>query len=58
MPVKNLLAIREAMNQTCELGDERFKAIIEASRICRSAPLGRRGDRRLEASRERQVQCL
>lgn len=38
------------------LGDERFKAMIEFRIVRRPAPLGRAGDRKLEAFRERRSQ--
>ncbi|MBE0511245.1 MAG: hypothetical protein IBX49_11065 [Gammaproteobacteria bacterium] len=52
MPERDLVAIREATNKAWALGDERFKAQIEAKTGRRSAPLGRGGDRKSAAFRE------
>ena len=52
MPERDLVAIREATNKAWALGDERFKAQIEAKTGRRSASLGRGGDRKSAAFRE------
>lgn len=54
MPERDLAAIREATNKAWVLGDDRFKAQIEAETGRRSAPLGRGGDRKSAAFRENQ----
>ncbi|WP_028672228.1 transposase [Saccharospirillum impatiens] len=46
MPERDLVAIRESTNKGWVLGDDRFKAQIEAKTGRRSAPLGRGGDRK------------
>ncbi|MDF1615803.1 transposase [Desulfurivibrio dismutans] len=52
MPERDLMAIREATNKAWALGDDRFKAQVEAMTGRRSAPLGRGGDRKSSAFRE------
>jgi putative transposase len=52
MPERALAAIREATNKAWVLGDDRFKAQIEARTGRRSVPLGRGGDRKSAAFRE------
>ncbi|GAA0349706.1 transposase [Bowmanella denitrificans] len=54
MPEQDLAVIREATNKAWVLGDDRFKAQIEARTGRRSSPLGRGGDRKSAAFRERQ----
>lgn len=49
MPERDLLAIRESTNKGWVLGDDRFKAKIEAKTGRRSGPLGRGGDRKSAA---------
>jgi putative transposase len=49
MPERDLVAIRESTNKEWVLGDDRFKAQIEAKTGHRSAPLGRGGDRKSAA---------
>lgn len=49
MPERDLAAIRESTNKGWVLGDDRFKAQIEARTGRRSAPLGRGGDRKSAA---------
>ncbi|BFM12483.1 transposase [Simiduia litorea] len=49
MPERDLTAIREATNKAWALGDDRFKAQIEAKTGRRATPLGRGGDRKSEA---------
>jgi putative transposase len=56
MPERDLVAIRGATNKAWVLGDDRFKAQIEAKSGRRSAPLGRGGDRKSAAFREAQNQ--
>jgi putative transposase len=46
MPERELTAIREATNKTWVLGDDRFKAKIEAKTGLRLVPLGRGGGRK------------
>lgn len=46
MPERDLAAIREATNKAWVLGDDRFKAQIEARTGRRPVPLGRGGDRK------------
>lgn len=46
MPDRELTAIREATNKAWVLGDERFRAKIEATTGRRAVPLGRGGDRK------------
>lgn len=46
MPERDLTAIREATNKAWVLGDDRFKAQIEARTGRRPVPLGRGGDRK------------
>ncbi len=53
---RDLKAIREATNKAWALGDDRFKAQIEAKTGRRSVPLGRGGDRKSAAFRESQNQ--
>ena len=52
MPERDLVAIREATNKAWALGNEQFKAQIEAETGRRTAPLGRGGDRKSVAFRE------
>ena len=52
MPELTLAAIREATNKAWVLGDERFKAQIQARSGRRSGPLRRGGDRKSAAFRE------
>lgn len=52
MPEHDLTAIRDATNKAWVLGDDRFKAQIEAKIGRRTAPLGRGGDRKSLAFRE------
>ena len=52
MPDRDLQAIREATNKAWALGDDRFKAQIEARTGRRPVPLGRGGDRKSVAFRE------
>lgn len=49
---RELTAIREATNKAWVLGDDRFKAKIEAKTGRRSVPLGRGGDRKSAEYRE------
>ena len=56
MPERDLAAIRETMNKAWVLGDDRFKAKIEAKTGRRPVPLGRGGDRKSRAFRESQNQ--
>jgi putative transposase len=49
MPERDLVAIRESTNKGWVLGDDRFKAQIEAKTGRRSASLGRGGDRKSAA---------
>ena len=46
MPERELMTIREATNKAWVLGDDRFKAKIEAKTGRRAVPLGRGGDRK------------
>ena len=46
MPEQELTAIREATNKAWVLGNDRFKAKIEAKTGRRAVPLGRGGDRK------------
>lgn len=46
MPERELTAIREATNKAWVLGDERFRAKIEAKTGWRAVPVGRGGDRK------------
>jgi len=52
MQERDLAVIREATNKTWVLGDDRFKAQIEAKTGRRPAPLGRGGDRKSATFRE------
>ncbi len=52
MPERTLAAIREATNKSWALGDDRFKAQIEAETGRRSVPLGRGGDRKSASFRQ------
>jgi putative transposase len=52
MAERDLTAIREATNKAWALGDDRFKAKIEARTGRRSVPLGRGGDRKSAQYRE------
>jgi putative transposase len=52
MPERDLAAIRDATNKAWALGDDRFKAQIEARTGRRSVPLGRGGDRKSAAFKE------
>jgi len=52
MPERELTAIREATNKAWVLGDDRFKAKIEAKTGWRAVPLGRGGDRKSAEYRE------
>lgn len=52
MPERDLAAIREATNKAWVLGDDRFKAQIEAKTGRRPAPMGRGGDRKSAAFRK------
>lgn len=52
MAERDLTAIREATNKAWALGDDRFKAKIEAKTGRRSVPLGRGGDRKSAQYRE------
>lgn len=52
MPERDLTAIREATNKAWVLGDDRFKAQIEAKTGRRAVPLRRGGDRRSAEYRE------
>lgn len=52
MPERELTAIREATNKAWVLGDDRFKAKIEAKTGRRAVPLGRGGDRKSVEYRE------
>jgi putative transposase len=52
MPERDLAVIREATNKTWVLGDDRFKAQIEAKTGRRPAPLGQGGDRKSAVFRE------
>jgi len=52
MPERELTAIREATNKAWVLGDDRFKAKIEAKTGRRAVPLGRGGDRKSAEYRE------
>ena len=52
MPDRDLAAIREATNKAWALGDDRFKAQIEAKTGRRPVLLGRGGDRKSVAFRE------
>lgn len=54
VPERDLKAIREATNKAWALGDDLFKARIEAQTGRRSVPLGRGGDRKSAAFRESQ----
>jgi len=58
MPERVLTAIRDATNKGWVLGNDRFKAQIEAKTGRRTIPLGRGGDRRSEAYRENKDQLL
>jgi len=58
MPERELTAIRDATNKGWVLGNDRFKAQIEAKTGRRTIPLGRGGDRRSEAYRENKDQLL
>ena len=49
MPERDLTLIRESTHKAWVLGDDRFKAQIEAATGRRSAPMGRGGDRRSAA---------
>ena len=51
MPERDLVAIQEATNRAWVLGDDRFKAQIEAKAGRRPAPLWRGGDRKSVAFR-------
>lgn len=53
IPDWELSEIREASNKAWVLGNDRFKAQIEATTGRRSSPLGRGGDRKSEAFRDR-----
>jgi putative transposase len=52
MPERELTAIREATNKAWVLGDDRFKAKIEAKTVRRAVPIGRGGDRKSAEYRE------
>jgi putative transposase len=52
IPERELAAIREATNKAWALGDDRFKAQIEAGTGRRPVPLGRGGDRKSTKYRE------
>lgn len=52
MPERELTAIREATNKAWVLGNDRFKAKIEAKTGRRAVPLGRGGDRKSAEYRE------
>lgn len=52
MPERDLAAIRQATNKAWVLGDDRFKAQIEARTGRRPVPSGRGGDRKSAAFRE------
>lgn len=52
MPEWDVSAIREATNKSWVLGDDRFKAQIEATTGRRVMPMGRGGDRKSAAFRE------
>ena len=56
MPERELTAIREATNKAWVLGDDRFKANIEAKTGRRAILLGRGGDRKSAEYREAQNQ--
>ena len=56
MPERDLAAIRETTNKAWVLGDDRFKAKIEAKTGRRPVPLGRGGDRKSRTFRESQNQ--
>lgn len=56
MSERDLAAIREAANKAWVLGDDRFKAQIEAKTGRRPVPLGRGGDRKSVVFRESQNQ--
>jgi putative transposase len=51
MPERDLTAIREATNKAWVLGDDRFKAQIEAKTGRQPEPIGRGGDRKSTAYR-------
>ena len=51
MSERDLAAIREATNRAWALGDDRFKAQIEAKTGRRASPSGRGGDRKSDAFR-------
>lgn len=52
MAERDLMAIREATNKAWALGDNKFKAQIEAKTGRRAVPLGRGGDRKSEKYRK------
>jgi putative transposase len=52
MPGRDLTATREATKKAWVLGDDRFKAEIEAKTGRRAVPLGRGGDRKSSGYRE------
>ena len=56
MAEHELKTIRDASNKAWVLGDDRFKAQIEASTGRRAVPLGRGGDRKSEKYREAENQ--
>ncbi|MEH6491689.1 hypothetical protein [Halopseudomonas sp.] len=58
MPERVLTAIRDTTNKGWVLGNDRFKAQIEARTGRRTTPLGRGGDRRSGAYRENKDQLL
>ena len=52
LPERELSVIRESTNKAWALGDERFRAQIEARTGRRAVPLGRGGDRKSKQYKE------